>query len=670
MTGLLVALVIIASFVGWGRLVSAAIFGSSIGDWPFQAAWGLSLLAVIGGVFNALGCVSATINTALIITGFLLLLIPRVSRLERQWIQKLRGMRWAELLSFACLAIASLIAIVLSLYPLIWEPQDDPIAYASFPRKMLETGSLIEPFSFRRIVGFGGYQYLQTFAYPFLSHGALHVLDRGIMTSLVAAALTCFARRRLALSWPLASLAGLAGLVGLGFLARPWLRMNLAPAAIFSFLSLSLLETFELTSERRTMPRLRRAVILALLIAGLLSLRANALAIAGSLLLILVLAEQFTESRTSSLRGRLGFLIQVAILSGLLLLPWSLALYQSSGTVFFPVFKGNYNPAISMSVPFDLVSYLQLLVNRSLCSELPILVALMVAGLAFRAMPRSVVCFCVAAVVTSLATISAFNLAEPNALHRYYFPFTSVAFILAGSAWLAFLLPRVSQSSTWLRMCESWSKWRPHIQRRTVRWTAGLAIGLAVSAGSFGLLTKAAGGVDWHRHRDWRTLSLERSLEGRAVGAYAAAVRSVNYDAALATIPEGARVLAEVDAPFLLDYRHHDILLIDDIAVVSPFPHFPVNRGPEELASYLRSLAIDYVMYVKSSLPWHESMAGAYNRNWWEDRRDTNDRNIPLRAPNYTWFFGAMDEIAERYQRLHDSSDAVVVSLQKRQDQL
>jgi hypothetical protein len=664
--GLFVALLLIASFVGWGRLVSFTLFGSPTGDWPFQAAWGICLLTVIGGLLNALGCVSATVNTAILVAGIGFLFFPRVPRRGSQWRHLFRSGKRADLVAFACLAVASAIAIVLSLFPLIWEPLDDAISYASFPRKMLETGRLIEPFSFRRIVGFGGYQYLQTLAYPFLSHGALHFFDRGIATSLVAAALACFARRWLALSWPLASLAGLA------FLAHPLLRVNLAPASIFSLLPLSLLESFELTSERPAMPTVKRAAILALLIAGLLSLRANALAIAGSLVLILVLSERNTSSEIfSSLRAKLRLLAQVAILSGLLLLPWSLALYQSSGTLFFPLFKGNYNAAISMSVPLDGVSYLRLLASSSMHSGLHILALLLLVGLAFRAMPRGVVCFCVATMLTWLAIVSAFNLADLQALHRYYSPFTSVAFILVVAAWLAFLLPRLSQSRTWISVCHSWSQITPHLEKRTVRWSAGLAVGLAVTGSLFGLLAKATGGIDWHRQRDWRTLSLERSLEGRAARSYVAALAYADgYQAALAKIPKGARVLAEVDAPFLLDYRHHDILLIDDIAVVSPPPRFPINGGSEKLAGYLRGQAIDYIMYVKPTLPWRESMSGGYNRHWWESMKETKDPNCRLRAPNYEWFFGALEGIAERYQCLHDSSDAVVVSLKQRQDQL
>ena len=664
--GLLVALLLVASFVGWGRLVSFTIFKSPTGDWPFQAAWGICLLAMIGGLLNALGCVSATVNTAILVAGMALLFIPRISRGDSTRMRPFRSWNRADLVTFACLAVGSVITIVLSLFPLIWEPLDDAIAYASFPRKMIETGSLIEPFSFRRIVGFGGYQYLQTLAYPFLSHGALHFFDRGIATALVAAALACFVRRRLGLSWPLASLAGLA------FLAHPLLRVNLAPASIFSLLALSLLESFELTAERPAMPTLKRAAIVALLIAGLLSLRANALAIAGSLVLILVLSERNARNGISpSMRARLGLLVTVAILTGLLLLPWSLALYQSSGTFFFPLFKGNYNSAISMSAPLDGMSYLRLLAGSSLYSGLPILGLLLVLGLVLRAVPRAVICFCVAAIVTSLAMVSAFNLADLQALHRYYSPFTSVAFILVGAAWLAFLLPSLAQSSAWLAVRKAWPKITPRLENRTVRWSAGLAVGLAVGAGSFGLLTKATGGVDWRRQRDWRSLSLERSLEGRAARSYVSALAHVDgYQAALATIPKGARVLAEVDAPFLLDYRHHDILLIDDIAVVSPPPRFPINGGSEELAGYLRGQAIDYVMYVKPTLPWRESMSGGYNRIWWESMKGTKDPNCRLRAPNYAWFFGAMEGIAERYQCLYESSDAVVVSLKKHQDKL
>ena len=94
------------------------------------------------------------------------------------------------------------------------------------------------------------------------------------------------------------------------------------------------------------------------------------------------------------------------------------------------------------------------------------------------------------------------------------------------------------------------------------------------------------------------------------------------------------------------------------------------NGGSEELAGYLRGQAIDYIMYVKPTLPWRESMSGGYSRKWWESMKGSKDPNCRLRAPNYAWFFGAMEGIAERYQCLHDSSDAVVVSLKQYRDSL
>src|SRR6476619_4481382 len=124
---------------------------------------------------------------------------------------------------------------------------------------------------------------------------------------------------------------------------------------------------------------------------------------------------------------------------------------------------------------------------------------LLLAGLASRAVPRGVVCFCVATMLTWLAIVSAFNLAGLQALRRYYSPFTSVAFILVVAAWLAFLLPRLSQTLAWFSVSNSWSQSRPHLQKRIVRWSAGLEVGLAITGSLFGLLAKATGGVDWQR---------------------------------------------------------------------------------------------------------------------------------------------------------------------------
>ena len=657
LTGLLVVLLIVASFTGWGRLVSLGAFGSARGAWPIQASWGLCVFTVIGGPLNFFGHVSATANGVVLLAGIaLFLFLPRAPSVSAE-----PPRSRADNIALACLALASLITIILSLFPLIWEPQDDAVAYASFPKKMLETGSLLEPFSFRRIVGFGGYQYLQTLAYPFLSHGALQVMDRGILSVLVAAALATYTRKRLGLAWPLASLAGIA------FLAHPLLRINLAPASIFSLLSLSFLESFELTSESRELPALKRAAVLALLATGLLSLRANSLAIVGSLFLILVLPEQPQGISRISISKRFNLMALAAVISGLLLVPWSLLLHRSSGTFFFPFIKGNYNAAISMTVPLTAMSYLRLLWRSSVFSGLHILLLLTLTGAAVRAIPRTVIGYALAAIATSAAMISAFNLADVQALHRYYSPFTSIAFILTSSAWLASIIRWRSRSPAYFRFDAFYKTAKQLFAKRAVCWGAAFATAMAIAAGAGVVVSKAAGRVDWKRQRDWSKLSLQRSLEGRASRSYVAMLANAEmYRAALATIPKGAKVLSAIDAPFLLDYRDHNICLIDDVGVVAPPPGFPINGGPEDLVGYLKSQSVEYLLYVRPDRPWRESMAGAYNRSWWDSMRGQDDPNVRLRGPNYWWFFSAVEEVAERYRHLYDSNEAVVISLNER----
>ena len=118
LAGLLVAFLIVGSFVGWGRLVSSAVFGSARGDWPFQAAWGLCVFAIFGGLLNVFGFVSATANAGILVAGLVLLLLPA-------GIRDAFPRSRADNISLACLALVSLITIVPSLFPLLWEPQDD-----------------------------------------------------------------------------------------------------------------------------------------------------------------------------------------------------------------------------------------------------------------------------------------------------------------------------------------------------------------------------------------------------------------------------------------------------------------------------------------------------------------------------------------------------------------
>ena len=290
------------------------------------------------------------------------------------------------------------------------------------------------------------------------------------------------------------------------------------------------------------------------------------------------------------------------------LLPWAITLLRSSGTPFYPLVGGYYNRAIAMSSPLQLRTWLAILYDSVTYSGLLVLLIATVLGMAVRALPRALACYTAATLVTAFAMFAILNLWGVEVLDRYYSPFVRVAQILILTGWCVHAIKARKE----LRDGEGADRSASKSGRLPPTGMAVLAS--AVLAG--GLLVI---GFDWKRQRDWSKIGIERSLEGRVARSYQAALpKAEAYRAALATIPKGARVLAQVDAPFLLDFREHEIFITDDLGVVSPPPGLPSSGGPEALVGYLSSLSIDYLLFVNPNLPGREGSGLAYHLDWWK----------------------------------------------------
>ncbi len=626
--GLFTAAAVILSFLGWGSLVSRLVFGKVTGAWPFRAAWGMAAVALVGGILNSLEAVSVPANLAVLTAG--LLLSAPLMRSLPDWRQAI-GSSPGPALLITGVAVVVLVVVAASLFPLRWEPNDDAIAYAMFPRKMLDTGALVEPFSNRRIVSFGGYHYLHSLILSLLSHHELHLLDRGIATVLTGSALVCFVRHRLAAPWSIACLAGVF------FMLFPPIRVNLAPTCVLSLLSLTLLETFLLSGEARHISPWRRAVILALVTAGLLAMRANALAIVGSLTVALVLSE-----RTPGVHGmasRLRLLGLIGVVGAILLTPWAVALAHSSGTPFFPLIKGYYNNAVPMSVAKSAGEWVSFLWENFTYAHLQYLLGFALVAYAIGAMPGAMMCYVVSALLTALATIAAFNLSGGFCMARYHGPFTTVAFVLTGAALGTHAWHWVSRA-----------KFGTDTALRRVLLGAGVAACLVVAAAA---LTRGGWRAELKEH-GWNPQAV---LEARVQASYQAALPlGEKYRQALATLPPRSRILAAIDAPFLLDFKLHEIICIDDIGVVNPPPGLPLQGGGEALRSFLTGLGFTHLLYVKPDIS-----KTIYSRALWS--KPDLEPIWRLRAPYCLAFFDAADALAATGPVLYDSPDAVIISL-------
>src|SRR5579871_6852313 len=129
--GFFTALILCLSFVGWGKLVALATLGTQRGGWPFQAAWGMCALTILGGLLNVTRLVSASVNISIVALGivfWLLLSQPRTLFAGWSSLKLTPQDRFAVVI----LIIVSGVIVASSVVPSPWNAADDSLAYAAF----------------------------------------------------------------------------------------------------------------------------------------------------------------------------------------------------------------------------------------------------------------------------------------------------------------------------------------------------------------------------------------------------------------------------------------------------------------------------------------------------------------------------------------------------------
>jgi hypothetical protein len=133
--------------------------------------------------------------------------------------------------------------------------------------------------------------------------------------------------------------------------------------------------------------------------------------------------------------------------------------------------------------------------------------------------------------------------------------------------------------------------WRAGLQmamqpgRHWARWTGPLLLG-ALILGHWTELQIAYGKI--------MPADLANSISGRPYdwNSEADLVR-----AAQAAVPAGANILAYIDTPFLFDFTHNPIFVVDCPGEASLPPGLPVRQGGEAVATYLLGHNLRYVIY-------------------------------------------------------------------------
>jgi hypothetical protein len=582
--GVLWSGVVLLAWLGTGVLLRRLLARSIGVHAGLLMAWGVAAHLAIGGALLATGDACRPVLIVLTATAAL----PGAFWLwrARPWrtlfgvaVSKAEKLAWSALVaSLALVAIAN-VSTPLS----VFKPGDDWTAYLPFIERILELGHHDEPYSLRRLAAYGGQSYLGAQAQAATDVRAAGALERGLTP--VALAMLVAAAWQPRTTSPRWRVLGIALCAMIAF--APTQRVNIASIKTGALLFLAIGLTLQATSNRVT----ARGAIVGLLVAGLVSLRANYVVAAASLpglwlLASLVLRRGKPHDTPRPIGSEPGVAATAACVAVIALLPWAYALHRSSESWFYPAQPGTHrlNPEYLTRAagPAERLAHAVPVATQSklLIYLLPILPLLLSSGARRDPLAWAL---CASAAVTLLATSYALPDSDPGSIRRYVFQMILAALAYAVAA---------------------------HV--RDADATPRSRFGAAVAAVTIvGLLVVAV-------VREAYTVYRERRLAFVVPwpGPFVPAETRSSYEQLQASTAAGSRVFAAVDLPFLLDLRRNDVVNLDMPGYCGPPPDgMPVYKGDAALEQFLRAQRADYLVYTEFAF----DRPGLWDARMWQE---------------------------------------------------
>lgn len=296
-------LAVLASFVGWGRLARRQLAPAQDVGWGLEAAWGMAVVLVLCGPLMLAGLATRALLLVLVSLGLLVFLC---------------GIRRPAARDAASFGTAVVLIYVPYVQTGLFNPQDDFLAYIPFAREILETGSLGQPFSLRRLGAHGGQSVLQALTMCFGSARAAGMLDFSLGPLILAG-----------MAWRMGGpwLAVLTALL-------PQFHQNTASQTTGALMFLAMYRTLTLDAQHS-----RKLVLAALTAAGAATLRNHYLV---SALLLYPLCTRQWKLRP----------VLFGTLAAALAVPWMAGSYRAVGAWLYPLQRGFQHEAFSMTDPF------------------------------------------------------------------------------------------------------------------------------------------------------------------------------------------------------------------------------------------------------------------------------------------------------------------------------
>jgi hypothetical protein len=590
----------LASFAGWGSLVSGWVAPGRRIDWGLRMGWGMALFVLTGGFLCGLHLTARPLPAVHVLLGVAVLFVTEArQRAWYGWRHELRRAAvWkAEPLLAALVAVAFVLAGLTCLGYLgyhAFQPSDDAPFYFTLPEKLVQTGSMFEPYAARRASSFGGQVYLHA---AFISVGSiyyLHVVDGGI-SMFVAVALLVGEVTRRGLKAALFAPLGMAALVLFTLLS---VRVNTASlmsgvAAILT-LDRTMLVPLQPGAERRWPLEPKRVAVLSGVLLVCILLRTSNAAFVLPYVGLVVLSDWFDTGRPWSRDALRSLALTTALFAGvtaLLLVPWSILMRESTGALFFPFGKNNITPGWTFLTHPDnfLAEFgMHFFWGRPVVLWLPFVLAGL---LPVAASPRKdVIAFTLAALIAFLVQTWQSAAFGPRNTARYYFAYVAASAIVVALSFGQRRSPGASSDR--------------NLRRIELARDALVVIGVAVH---FVLGVRDANGQALRlRH------GIATGLRESGERSFQAATET--YRELQASMEPGARIVTAVYEPWRFDYKRNDLLILDFLGGMGPKPGWPFEKGPEALADYLVANGVRYLVWIDFGVQ-HEF----YNKEHWQE---------------------------------------------------
>jgi hypothetical protein len=621
-------LLLLAAWTGWGAALERLVVGRRVGDRALHAGWGLAWALVIGGGLNLMGWIGPLVNGVLVATGIVFLagdVWRGRHRVGARCRRRLAALRQRPALAAVAVLIVAMLLLVyaVNVCSKYFNPHDDLHAYLVFPTKMIQTGTMgPEPFSERRLTALGGQSFLHSLVLSVGDWRSFELIDPGVSILLAAALVAGLARDARARPW-------VAALAVFLLLLVPPPRVNVTSLVSGLVLFLTLFRTLSRVALRGR-PSTAGAVLVGLVAAGVCSLKSTyvpacAVAVAGAYGLGAWRSRRSLELRT----------LMVAGLSAVLLLaPWMISMYQSSGTPLFPFLgPGFYSSAYGRTSPVEDRLTLETVLEgiRRAATDLRVIpVWILGASLFLRGRLRGTSGVVVAFFLATLATHLALVVLYPEGAYRYSWGFL-----------FACLLVLVVHTDPAVRAALPGG------------WLVARAILPAILA--LGVLLLAHSG---RAARFWARLPHELQVTVQHSVSPGFKARWVRRYARMQwAVPRDAVLLSRLQYPFALDFTRQTVYIADHPGGASPPPGMPVFEGSEALAAYLCSVGVNHVAYS------YQSQAG-FSRQVFSGRLDPQTHPWVRNQARFTFDFQAsLEELGRTRHRLYDDGDVFVVDL-------